>query len=233
MRILVILLSAALLLTFTSCEKEKEAPQTTTAQPTGMRAVKVLETMDASNYTYMKVDENGKTLWIAATQMDVKEGETLYFSKSMEMKNFNSETLNRTFESILFVDDLSKQPGTPKTKQPHPVPMTEKEEIKVEKPKDGYSIGEVFGSMNKISGKNIKVKGKIVKYNPGIMGTNWIHIQDGTAHNEDFDLLITSDTEVQVGQIITAQGKLITNKDFGSGYKYKALVENAKISIEQ
>lgn len=232
MRILVILLSAAVLLAFTSCEKEKEAPQTT-AQSAGMRAVKVLETMDASNYTYVKVDENGKTFWIAVSQMDVKEGETLYFSKSMEMKDFKSETLNRTFETILFVDDLSKQSGKPEMKQPHPAPTTQKEEIKLDKLKDGKTIGEVFASMNNLNGKNVKLRGKIVKYNPGIMGTNWIHIQDGTAHNEDFDLLLTSDTEVQVGQIITAQGKLVTNKDFGSGYKYKALVENAKISIEQ
>ena len=231
-------LTALVLLTslfvFTSCEKEKEEPKANTEQaPSGFRTVEAIETMNASNYTYINVEENGKEYWIAVPQMEVKAGEKLFFSKSMEMKNFKSESLNRTFETILFVEDIKKEMPSNQMNQPHPTVTTSKEEIKVEKPKDGYSIGEVFGGMNKMNGKNIKVKGKIVKYNPGIMGTNWIHIQDGTAHNEDFDLLVTSDTDVQVGQIITAQGKLITNKDFGSGYKYKALIENAKISIEK
>lgn len=71
-----------------------------------------------------------------------------------------------------------------------------------------------------------------MKFNPGIMGTNWIHIQDGTSSQGDYDLLITSDTEVQLGKVITAEGNVATNKDFGSGYAYKVLIENAKIKIE-
>jgi hypothetical protein len=234
MRYLAFLFSMIVMLTFISCEKEKEEPKTKTMQvPTGTRSVKVVETMDASNYTYINVDENGRTYWIAVPQMEVKVGETFYFSKSMEMKNFKSETLNRTFESILFVEDIRKEPDTQKMNQPHPVPTTAKEEkISIERLKDGKSIGEIFGEMNKLSGRNVKVRGKVVKYNPGIMGTNWIHIQDGTAFQKDFDLLVTSDTKVELGQVITAEGKLVINKDFGSGYSYKALIEKAKIRID-
>jgi hypothetical protein len=86
--------------------------------------------------------------------------------------------------------------------------------------------------MNKLNGKTVKVRGKVMKYNPGIMGTNWIHIQDGTAFQDDFDLLVTSDTQVQLGQVITAEGKIVTNKDFGSGYAYKVLIEEAKVKVE-
>ena len=164
--------------------------------------------------------------------MEVKEGETLYFSKSMEMKNFRSETLNRTFESVLFVDDAKKDISG-NNMQIHPVPTTARvEKVDVQKIKGGKSIGEIFGEMNKLNGKNVKVRGKVMKYNEGIMETNWIHIQDGTAFQDDFDLLVTSDTKVQLGQVITAEGKLVTNKDFGSGYAYKALIENAKIKID-
>lgn len=234
MRHLAILFSVLTLFVFTSCEKEKEEPKTTTEQvPAGVRSVKAVESMDASNYTYINVDENGKYLWIAVPQMEVKKGDLLYFSKSMEMKNFKSESLNRTFESILFVEDISKELANPGAKQPHPVPSTAREEkISVQKLKDGKSIGEIFGELNKLNGKNVKVRGKVMKYNPGIMGTNWIHIQDGTAFQNDFDLLVTSDTQVQLGQVITAEGKLVTNKDFGSGYTYKVLVENAKVKVE-
>jgi len=234
MRYFAILFSVLVLFTFTSCEKEKEAPKTITEQvPAGVRSVKAVETMDASNYTYINVDENGKTFWIAVPQMVVNKGETLYFSKSMEMKNFKSESLNRTFESILFVEDVRKELSKTDVKQPHPVPTTSREEkISIPKPKDGKSINEIFGEMNELNGKNVKVRGKVVKFNSGIMGTNWIHIQDGTTFQNDFDLLVTSDTQVELGQIITAEGILVTNRDFGSGYSYKALIEKAKVKID-
>lgn len=232
MRYLAVLFSVIVLFVFTSCEKEKEEPKASAEQiPAGVHSVKVVETMNASNYTYINVDENGKKYWIAVPQMEVKVGETYFFSKSMEMKNFKSESLNRTFESILFVEDIKGEVTNPMGMQ-HPVPTTAKEEVKIEKLKDGKTIGEIFSQMNKLNDKNVKVRGKVMKYNEGIMGTNWIHIQDGTAFQNDFDLLVTSDTKVQLGQVITAEGKLITNKDFGSGYSYKALIENASIKIE-
>lgn len=178
------------------------------------------------------MDENGKNYWIAVSQMDIKKGEMLYFSKSMEMKNFRSETLDRTFESVLFVDDAKKNMSG-NTMQMHPVPTTAREEnVSVNKVNGGKTIGEIFSEMNKLSNKIVKVRGKVMKFNQGIMGTNWIHIQDGTSFQNDFDLLVTSDTQVQVGQIIVAEGKLATNKDFGAGYSYKALIESAKIKIE-
>lgn len=234
MRYLAILFSVIVLFVFTSCEKEKEELKTTPEQvPAGVHSVKAIESMDVSNYTYINVDENGKSFWIAVPQMEVKKGDALYFSKSMEMKNFKSETLNRTFESILFVEDIRKELASQTLNQPHPIPTSAKEErISIQKLKDGKSIGEIYGELNKLNSKNVKVRGKVIKYNPGIMGTNWIHIQDGTAFQNDFDLLVTSDTQVQLGQVITAEGRLVTNKDFGAGYNYKVLIEKAKIKVE-
>jgi GW (Gly-Tryp) dipeptide domain len=230
---LAILFGVIAIFVFISCEKEAEQPKPTTEQkmPAGVHAVKVIESMNASNYTYINVEENGKAFWIAVPQMEINKGEMLYFSKSMEMKNFKSETLNRTFESVLFVDDVRKMDNSQQMVQ-HPIPTTAKEEIKVNKLKDGKTIGEIYSGMNKLNGKSVKVRGKVVKYNSGIMGTNWIHIQDGTAFQNEFDLLVTSDTEVQLGQVITAEGKILTNKDFGSGYAYKVLIENAKVKVE-
>jgi len=234
MRYLAVLFSVAALFVFTSCEKEKEEPKVINEKlPAGMRSVKAVEAMNASNYTYINVDENGRNFWIAVPQMEVKVGGTYFFTKSMEMKNFKSESLNRTFESILFVEDIRSEMANPMAMQSHPVPTTSREEkISVQKPKDGKSISEIFGEMNKLNGKNVKVRGKVMKYNEGIMGTNWIHIQDGTAFQDDFDLLVTSDIKVQLGQVITAEGKIATNKDFGSGYAYKVLIEDAKVKVE-
>lgn len=233
MRHTLILLSALSIFLFNSCEKEKEQPNTTSAQvPAGVHAVKALESMDASDYTYINVEENGKQYWVAVPKMQVNIGDKYFFSKSMEMKNFKSETLNRSFESILFVEDFRMEMQQ-QTGMQHPVPTTAKEgKINIQKLKDGKSIAEIFGGMNNLNGKNVKVRGKVMKFNEGIMGTNWIHIQDGTSSQNDYDLLVTSDTPVEVGQIIIAEGMLVTNKDFGSGYSYKALIEKAKIKIE-
>jgi hypothetical protein len=195
--------------------------------------VKVVEAMDASNYTYLKVNENNNEYWIAVPQMKVKPGENIVFSKFMEMKNFKSETLKKTFDSILFVDDAQKADGNPMINSPHSNIATPKDNsIKVEPLKDGYSIAKLYDKKSDLVNKTIKVKGVVVKVNENIMGTNWIHIQDGTGTQASHDLLVTSNTSAKVGQTIVAEGKVIVDKDFGSGYFYPVLLENSKITVQ-
>jgi hypothetical protein len=220
-----------LLLAFgiTACKKNEEPAK---ALPAGMHAVKVLEHMDASNYTYLHVQENEKNYWMAAPQFKVETGETLYYVQAMEMKNFESKALNKTFESILFVQMISNSLNGPAARvSPHnSITSTKKEDVKIEPLKEGKTIEQIFAQKEKLAGKTVKVKGKVTKFNGGIMGKNWIHIQDGTGSNETADLLITSDETVKVGDVIVAEGTIAINKDFGAGYAYKVLIENGKIS---
>ncbi len=195
--------------------------------------VQVEEKMDASSYSYLKVNENGNSYWIAVPTMDVKPGEKIYFSKSMEMKDFKSETLGRTFESVLFVDDASKDAIGQEVASPHSKISTGKDvSIKVEPLKDGYSVEQIYNKKSSLVNKIVKVKGVVVKINKDIMNTNWIHIQDGTGNDGTHDLLVTSDTVPEVGQTIIAEGKVISDKDFGAGYFYSVLLENSKITIQ-
>lgn len=224
---------------FVSCG-EKEQPKVENNQigmnqtaTQNIHNVKVLEKMDASNYSYLKVSENNKDYWIAVPQMDVKPGEMISYSKFMEMKDFKSETLNRTFESVLFVDDARIGNGDNPLASPHSnVTSPKNESIKVEPLKDGYTIEKLYAKKNELVNKSIKVKGVVVKVNENIMGMNWIHIQDGTGKETDHDLLITSKTPAKVGETIVAEGKVVTNKDFGAGYFYPVLLEDSKISIQ-
>ena len=202
----------------------------------GVHAVTVVSNIDASNYTYLEVSENGNQYWIAVPQIKANKGETLYYSKSMEMKNFKSPTLNRTFASILFVEDISATPPAAESKvtqslaSAHQGVTTEgKEDIKIEPLKGGETIAEIYSDKDKLDGKIVKIKGKVIKYNPSIMDRNWIHIQDGTQSNGNYDLLVTSKDAAQVGQVITVEGKVAVNKDFGAGYSYKVMLENAKV----
>jgi hypothetical protein len=94
---------------------------------------------------------------------------------------------------------------------------------------DCITIGKLFADKQSYSGKNIKIKGKVTKFNPAIMGKNWVHIQDGTEFDGDFDLTITTAVQTSVGETITFEGKIALDKDFGYGYFYKVLLEDGKV----
>jgi hypothetical protein len=240
MRLLISSVFAVLIVLSVACgEKEKaeiKKSETMSNQSisASVRTVTVEEKLDAGNYSYLKVNENGKSFWIAVNLMDIKAGELIAFSKYIEMKDFKSETLNRTFESVLFVDDARKS-GDEKMeiKASHSNIATSKDgSIKVESLKDGYSIEQIYAKKSSLENKTVKVKGVVVKVNNEIMGTNWIHIQDGTGNDGTHDLLVTTSETVQVGKTIIAEGKVIKDKDFGSGYFYDVLLEKCKISIQ-
>lgn len=195
--------------------------------------VQVEEKIDASNYSYLRVKENGNSYWIAVNQMEIEPGENVIFSKSIEMKDFKSESLNKTFESILFVEDAKKSGSEEQLKAPHQNVTGNKDaSIKIEPVKGGYSIEQIYSQKTSLEFKTVKVRGKVIKVNNGIMGTNWVHIQDGTGEEGTHDLLVTTNQTIQVGSVIVAEGKVIKDKDFGSGYFYNVMLENSKIIIE-
>ena len=191
----------------------------------------VLEKIDASSYSYLKVSENDKEYWIAVPVMDIKGGEKIFFSQSMEMKNFKSESLNRTFESVLFVQDARKSENPEAVKNAHSnLSSIPKINAKIEPLSDGYTIAQIFSEKDQLAGKPVKVKGKVIKFNEQIMNRNWVHLQDGTEDNGNYDLVITSADAVKVGDIIVAEGTLTKDKNFGAGYIFSVLIEEAKLS---
>jgi len=196
--------------------------------------VTVAEVIQTSGYTYLRVIENDNELWLAVTAMQANPGEKYYYEAGMEMNNFHSKELNRDFESILFIDRLSTEPITTAKEAPLASPGStkakpEKQEVQIEPAKDGINIAELFSNKESYSNKTVSIKGKVVKYNPGIMNKNWAHIQDGTDANGMFDLTVTTQAELNVGDIVTLEGKISLNKDFGYGYVYDVILEDATI----
>jgi len=104
-----------------------------------------------------------------------------------------------------------------------------KVEVKIEPAEGITSLSDLFANKKNFSGKTVKVKGQITKVNPSIMGKNWIHIQDGTSFEDQYDLTVTSDFIPEVGTIITVEGKIALDKDFGYGYAYPILMEEGKL----
>lgn len=106
--------------------------------------------------------------------------------------------------------------------------VVKKMDIKIE-PGDGcISISSLLSNKKSFSGKVIRVKGQVTKFNPEIMGKNWVHIQDGSEFQGEFDLTITTDKKVSLGDTVTFEGKIVLDKDFGYGYFYNVLMEEGK-----
>ena len=93
------------------------------------------------------------------------------------------------------------------------------------------TVSEIMSKGAELRDKTVLVRGKVVKYNAGIMGKNWIHLRDGTGsvEKETNDVLVTTAGSAKLGDIITAKGVVHTDKDFGAGYAYKVLVEDATL----
>jgi hypothetical protein len=105
--------------------------------------------------------------------------------------------------------------------------------VKVEKSaaKNGYTVAELFDKAADLNNRKVTVKGMVVKISPNIMGKNWIHIQDGTGDpaKNTHDLVVTSQALAEKGSIVSLEGVLAADKDFGFGYKYDVLIEDAVV----
>jgi hypothetical protein len=123
-------------------------------------------------------------------------------------------------------DNVQNQPMTGQTHAGQVTP--EKMNVVVEPCGDCITIAKLLTNKKSYSGKIIKVKGSVTKFNPQIMGKNWVHIQDGTEFEGGFDLTITTDQQASIGETITFEGKIVLDKDFGYGYVYSVLMEEAK-----
>ncbi len=220
----------------------------------------VVETKNASGYTYMLVLSEGKKTWVAIPATSVEEGATVSYYEGMVMQNFTSKTLNRTFETIVFSpgivgqkEDVATKPtandsfsaavnAEKKTSTPAaPTTMSAGsagaiaplEDVSIEKStaSNGYTVKEIFEKAKELAGQKVQVRGKVVKFSPMIMGKNWIHLQDGTGNpmQNSHDLVVTTGETVEVNDIITVEGQLAAEKDFGAGYKYAAIIEDASI----
>lgn len=233
MRTNLLVLFAVILLTAVGCKSSNEEETPKNIDPAAVKA-EVKEVIQTQNYTYLKLDDYGDIYWGAVTKMEIEEGEILYYKGSMEMKDFRSEELDRTFDSVLFIEAASKEPFLiNKPTSPHDMKMVQagKIDVSIEPAEGGITIAELYADPAKYEDQTVKIKGKVTKYNANIMGKNWVHIQDGTDNEGNFDLTITTDAQLKVGDIVTFEGSIGLNRDFGFNYKYDVIMEVAKVEM--
>ena len=195
----------------------------------------VKEVLQTTSYTYLNGEDNGKLQWLAVPKMVANVGDIYYYQGGMDMGKFTSKELDRTFESIIFLNgvispDVVEGGKTVLNQSTQKTDLAEKKlDVKITPAAGGITIAELFSNKEKYAGKVVKIKGKVTKYNSKIMGKNWIHLQDGTGSSEGFDFTATTAEEVNVDDIITIEGIITLNKDFGSGYFYEIIMENGKL----
>lgn len=211
-------------------------PAENPAAATGTKG-KILETLDSGGYTYLRLDVDGQEIWAAGpVTPGLEPGEQVSLLGAMEMRDFTAKSLDRTFDRILFlgnIDTGASTGGMGHAKQPISGAQTKVEKTKVEGVQPvagGYTIADIYSRAAELTGKEVTLRARVVKVTPNVMGTNWLHVQDGTGSEETSDLAVTTAAELAAGDLVLIKGPLSVDKDFGAGYLYHVIVEGATVT---
>lgn len=194
----------------------------------------VAETIDAGDYTYIRVAGAQGDRWAAVSRTSLKKGAAVAVVSDAVLEKFRSPTLGRTFDRIVFgALESARRPdphaGLAAARAQAPARV---EPVAKATGPDGRTVAEVRAQRTALKGKTVLVSGRVVKYNAGIMGANWLHLRDGSGgpDGKDDDLTVTTEQEASVGETVTVRGTVAVDKDLGSGYFFPVLLENARLA---
>jgi hypothetical protein len=193
--------------------------------------VVVEEVLNTEKYSYLYVSENEDKFWIAVTKRPVNVGESYVYKGGLLKKDFFSREFNRVFETIYLVSNIRPVNGgsaleeaTVSINGGESLPDL-KVEQKIEPIEGAISLSDLFKNKDQYHQQTVKITGKCVKVNPMIMNRNWVHIQDGS--EEGLDLTVTTAESIPLGAIVSLEGTIAIDKDFGAGYRYDIIMEGA------
>jgi hypothetical protein len=202
--------------------------------PAGDLKGEVLEIRNVDSYTYLRLKTAGGEIWAAVPTTNVKPGGQVTVGNTMVMENFESKTLKKKFDKIVFgqLVDPAAAPAAGHAGAP-PAPPPAVKAIKVAKAtgSDARTVAEVVTGKAGLKGKSVLVRGQVVKVSNGIMGKNWLHLRDGTGSAADGsnDILVTTKDTAALGDVVSVKGAVRTDVDLGSGYVYAVLIEDAAV----
>jgi hypothetical protein len=220
----------------------------------------VLESVNAAGYTYLRLKTASGEAWAAVSGDQVAVGAEVTVAVSMRADNFHSKSLDRTFEllymgalvpaaaaaaqpaghgTLLSSHRAAGSPAAAGAMPPgHPALGADRAVAGPQQPlpraegERGRTVAEVWKQRTELKDAQVAVRGRVVKFMPAIMGKNWLHLRDGSgsAATGDDDLTVTSDATVAVGDVVVMTGTVRVDRDFGSGYSYPVLVEDATVA---
>lgn len=203
------------------------------AHHNGVFTGELLKTFNSGGYTYAHLKTADGDVWAAGPKTDIKASDKVSFIGKVAMIDFYSKSLDRKFKTIYFVDSyiVNGMNTAVMAVDPHKkIDKVKPAALKsFTKAKDGKTVDDILHDKDKLAGKKIKIRGQVNKYTASVMGKNWLHIRDSSS---DQDITITTDASAKMNDIVLAEGKLILNKDYGYGYVYEVLIEDAKLTVE-
>ena len=219
------------------CGAEKKEQPAKVASPHGGTTVQqakpgqirgtVVETLEAKGFTYARLQTDGGDEWIVLPTTPLVAGQKLEVTGQMVTEKFVSKSLGRTFDKVTFVEieGLPAHGNEPVAESAAPEEKTpEAKPSKSEAAGGAKSVSELLAARASLADQTVVVRGKVAKSLTGIMGKNWIHLREGSD-----DLTITTAETVKVGEVVTLEGVVRLDKDFGAGYKYAMIVEDARV----
>ncbi len=260
---------AALTLAVAACKRPEAPPKQAGSPPVPAAAPadrgdgqvlrgKVLEKIDVSQYSYLKLATASGATWAAVPRTDRKVGDEVGVRDVIPMQGFESKELNRKFDVVYFGALASPggdaapapsptgamagdggAPGPASMAAQHRAVASGPSDVTVEKVAkaqgaDARTVEEIWAQRQKLKGKSVTVRGQVVKFMP-VMGKNFLHLRDGSGNSEkkDNDLTVTTAADVATGDVVIAKGTLAVDRDFGAGYVYPVIVEDAKVEVGQ
>jgi hypothetical protein len=196
----------------------------------------VAETIYVESYVYVRLEEDD--IWLAAAPIAVAVGDRVEYRAGSQMVQFHSTSLERTFDSILFVGSLEVASRAADNHAALGDPHAAQKNVTVSAPKPGEiapleagtTIGEIQIRPVELADQQVSLRARVVKVSEDILGKNWITLQDGTGDEPNNKLIATSAEIAHIGDLVTVSGVLRTDVALGSGYTYKVLLEEAVFS---
>lgn len=199
----------------------------------------VLEIKEVDPYSYLRLRTQDGEIWAAVNKAPVKKGAQVTIENASVMNNFESKSLKKTFDRIVFgtlagsASGASPAAGDMSRVHPGAAQAPAVADVKVPKAegRDARTVAEIVGKQAELKDKPVVVRGRVVKFTQNVMGKNWVHLRDGSgsAKDNNHDILVTTKDQTQVGNIVVARGVVRTDVDLGSGYSYKVLIEGASL----
>jgi DNA/RNA endonuclease YhcR with UshA esterase domain len=213
------------------CISAASAADKTAAPQAASVKGEVLEVKDVESYTYLRLKTKDGETWAAVTKAPVKKGAQVTIENPMVMSNFESKSLKKTFDKIVFGTLGGAGGGMAASAVVAKAPDVADAKVPKASGPDARTVAEIVTKRANLKDKTVLVRGKVVKYNEAVMGKNWVHLRDGSgsAADNSNDVLVTTKDQTKVGDVVTAKGVVHLDKDFGAGYTYKVLVEDAAL----
>ncbi len=200
---------------------------------------KVLEVKDVESYTYLRLMTKDGETWAAVAKAAVQVGAEVTIENVTIMQNFESKTLHKNFDRIVFGSLVS--PGTSAAAAGGDLAVLHAGvtntpgvgDVKVAKATgpNARTVAEIATRRTELKDKTVVVRGKVVRFTPAVLGMNWIHLRDGSGSASDGtnDVLVTTKDEAKIGDVVSVKGVVHIDRDLGSGYSFKVLIDDATL----